>query len=237
VDGQPLVLGSADWLREQGIALTANLETPAAWPGATVLHLAVRGQEVARILLSDDLRPDARATVETLRNRGLHVALLSGDREQAATAIAQGLGGIQAIAEVLPDGKAQVIAKLRAAGQRVVMIGDGINDAPALVSADVGIALGSGTDVSMASADIILTRDTLAHVPQALALAQCTLATIRQNIGLSIAYNLVMVPLAMAATITQLIAAIAMPLSSLAVIGNSARIASVLKRQGAGKRP
>lgn len=229
VDGQSLVIGSGDWLREQGIALTPTLETPSAWSGATVLHLAVGGREVARLLLSDDLRPDARATVETLRDRGLRVSLLSGDQQQAATAIAQRLGGIQAIAEVLPDGKAEVIAKLRAAGQQVVMVGDGVNDAPALVSADVGIALGSGTDVSIASADIILTRNALAHVPQALVLAQRTLAAIRQNIALSVVYNLIMIPLAMAGLITPLVAAIAMPLSSLAVIGNSARIASVLK--------
>ncbi|MBK5967434.1 MULTISPECIES: heavy metal translocating P-type ATPase [Thiorhodovibrio] len=234
VDGQSLVLGSADWLREQGIALAKDIETPPDWPGATVLHLAVAGTEVARLLLSDDLRQDAQATVNALLARGLQVSLLSGDRQQAAVAIAQRLGNIQAIAEVLPEGKAEVIAKLRAAGQRVVMVGDGVNDAPALVSADIGMALGSGTDVSMASADIILTRNELTRVPQALALAQRTLTAIRQNIGLSIVYNLIMVPLAMAAMITPLVAAIAMPLSSLAVIGNSARIASVLKKQGGG---
>ncbi len=230
VDGQPLVLGSADWLREQGIVLATGLERPADWPGATVLHLAVAGTEVARLLLSDDLREDARCAVDALLAQGLRVSLLSGDRQLAATAIAQRLGGIQAIADVLPEGKAEVIAGLRACGQRVVMVGDGVNDAPALVNADVGIALGSGTDLSMASADIILIRNELNRVPQALALAQRTLAAIRQNIGLSLAYNLIMVPLAMSAMITPLVAAIAMPLSSLAVIGNSARIASLLKR-------
>lgn len=233
VDGQPLVLGSADWLREQGIAPTAGLESPPDGLGATVLHLAVSGSEVARLLLSDDLREDARSAVEALVAQGLRVSLLSGDRQLAVAAIAQRLGGIQAIAEVLPHGKAGVIASLRESGHRLVMVGDGVNDAPALVSADVGIALGSGTDLSMASADIILTRNELCRVPQALALARRTLAAIRQNVGLSIGYNLIMVPLAIAGMITPLIAAIAMPLSSLAVIGNSARIASVLKRSDA----
>ncbi|EIC21854.1 heavy metal translocating P-type ATPase [Thiorhodovibrio frisius] len=229
VDGQVLALGSAAWLQSLGIALHASLESPTDWPRATLLHLAVDGREVARLLLRDDLREDARAAVDALLAAGLQVSLLSGDRQTTASEIAKRLGGIEAIAEVLPEGKSAVIAGLRAAGQRVAMVGDGVNDAPALVRSDVGIALGSGTDVSMASADIVLTGNELVRVPQALALARRTLGIIRQNIGLSIAYNLVMVPLAMAALITPLVAAIAMPLSSLAVIGNSARIGRIPK--------
>ncbi|WPL16311.1 Copper-exporting P-type ATPase A [Thiorhodovibrio winogradskyi] len=230
VDGQTLALGSAAWLESLGMALDKRLASPTDWPGVTLLHLGLDGREVARLLLRDDLREDARTAVDALIAAGLQVSLLSGDRQATASEMAKRLGGITAIAEVLPEGKAAEISRLRASGQRVAMVGDGVNDAPALVSADVGIALGSGTDVSMASADIVLTGNELARVPQALALAQRTLVTIRQNIGLSIAYNLVMVPLAMAALITPLVAAIAMPLSSLAVVGNSARIGGLLKK-------
>jgi Cu2+-exporting ATPase len=198
-----------------------------------VLHLAVAGQEKLRLVLHDALRPDAEAAVAALGACGLQVSLLSGDRPAAVQALAARLGGIEAIGGVLPEGKAAVVARLRASGETLVMVGDGVNDAPALVEADVGMALGSGTEVSMASADIILTGSELAQVPQTQVLARRTLAIIRQNIGLSIGYNLLMVPLAMAGLITPLIAAIAMPLSSLAVIGNSTRIGKVLKRSDA----
>ena len=133
------------------------------------------------------------------------------------------------IAEVLPKEKDKVIQKLQQQGQKVAMIGDGINDAPALIRADVGIAIGSGTDVSMESADIILLSNELDKIRLASALSRRTLRTIRQNITLSITYNIIMVPLAMMAFVTPLFAAIAMPISSLAVIGNAARIRSLFK--------
>ena len=136
---------------------------------------------------------------------------------------------MEVIAEVLPDEKDKVISRLQEGGRKVVMVGDGINDAPALVRADVGIALGSGTDVSIASADIVLISSELNKVRLAAALSTRTLRTIHQNIGISILYNVIMVPLAMSAYVTPLVAAVSMPVSSLLVIGNAARIRTLFR--------
>ena len=234
VDGSTVVVGNADWLRRCGVepaawsAETAPADGVAAL-GVTPVHCAIDGAEVLCLSIEDRLRPDAAETIRLLRDDGVKVTLLTGDRRAVAERIAAQLGGIDVIAEVLPQDKDRVVAELQRGGQRVAMIGDGINDAPALVRADVGIAVGSGTDVSIASADIVLMSSELMRVRDAGLLARRTLRAIRQNIGLSIAYNTVMVPLAMAATITPLIAAVSMPLSSLAVIGNSARIRGLFR--------
>ncbi len=229
VAGARVVIGTIEWLRRNGVE-------PKDWPAhgrasqtATRVHCAVDGVEVMRLLIEDRLRPDAIDIVRRLRADGLRVTLLTGDRRAAAEHIAAQLGDVELIAEVMPADKDGVIARLQQSGQRVAMIGDGVNDAPALVRADVGIAVGSGTDVSIASADIVLIANELMPVHDAGRLARRTVRTIRQNIAVSIAYNSIMVPLAMAAMITPLIAAISMPLSSLAVIGNSARIRSLFR--------
>ncbi|MCG6942192.1 MAG: heavy metal translocating P-type ATPase [Thiohalocapsa sp.] len=233
VDESDVVIGTADWLARCGVesAGAPLAQSTGAELDATV-HCAVDGVDVLHLTLRDRPRPDAAETIRALRADGIHVTLLTGDRRAIAEAIAAEIGADQVIAEVLPADKDAVIGRLRDAGQRVAMVGDGINDAPALVRADVGIAVGSGTDVSIASADIVLMASELARVRDAGTLARRTLEVIRQNIGLSIAYNLVMVPLAMAALITPLVAAIAMPLSSLAVIGNSARIRGFVGGRG-----
>ncbi|MES9859560.1 MAG: heavy metal translocating P-type ATPase [Candidatus Thiodiazotropha sp. LLP2] len=192
-------------------------------------RVAVNGNEVGLVAVEDRIRPDAKDLIASLKAEGMKLTLLSGDRRQSAEAIAERLGGLDVIAEVLPEEKDQVVKQLQSEGQRVAMVGDGVNDAPALVRADVGIAMGSGTDVSIASADIVLMSSELERVRLAIALSRRALLTIRQNIGISISYNIVMVPLAMTAVVTPLVAAISMPLSSLAVIGNSARIRTLFK--------
>jgi Cu2+-exporting ATPase len=167
--------------------------------------------------------------VDTLRAQGIKMTLLSGDRKVVAEAVAAQLGGMEVIAEVLPQDKDRVIQQLQQRGAIVAMVGDGINDAPALIRADVGIALGSGTDVSVESADIVLMHNELDKVRLATLLSRRTLRTIKQNIGLSFLYNVIMVPLAMMARVTPLVAAITMPISSLVVIGNAARIRNLFK--------
>jgi Cu2+-exporting ATPase len=187
-----------------------------------------------RLDAEDHLRADAAEVIRQLQADGIRVTMLTGDRAAVARRIADRLGVQDVIAEVRPEDKAQVVASLQQDGARVAMVGDGINDAPALVRADVGMAVGSGTDVSIASADIVLMSSELMRVRDAAALSRRTLTTIRQNIGLSITYNLIMVPLAMAALITPLVAAISMPLSSLAVIGNSARLRRLFGQRASG---
>lgn len=232
VEGALLLAGNSSWLQNNRIDLQASLEQRATeidQQGISFIRIALGGKEVALIGIEDRIREEAPALIRDLKAEGMEVTLLSGDRRQTAEAIARRLGGMEVIAEVLPEEKDQVIQSLQAGGRKVAMVGDGVNDAPALVRADVGIAMGSGTDVSIASADIVLMSNELEKVRLAAGLSRRTLKTIRQNIGISIVYNLIMVPLAMAAIVTPLVAAISMPLSSLAVIGNSARIRTLFR--------
>lgn len=226
------LIGNRAWLMNNDVEFDPKLEdgvTQLDQNGVGSIRVARDGREIAVLAIEDRIRTQARELVEALKAEGLQLTLLTGDRRSVAEAIADRLGGMEVIAEVLPEDKDQVIRNLQQGGHRVAMVGDGVNDAPALVRANVGIALGSGTDVSIASADIVLLSNELNKVRLAIALSRRTLRTIRQNIGLSIMYNIIMVPLAMAAIITPLVAAISMPLSSLAVIGNASRLRTLFK--------
>ncbi len=234
VGGQIVLLGSAEWLMRCGIVLDVNLQAKAIeleTQAMSCVYVAQNGKHVAMIALADKLRGDAQQLVNDLRAEGITLTLLSGDRRPVAEAIARQLGGMEVIAEVLPQDKDQVIQRLQKSGAVVAMVGDGVNDAPALIRADVGIALGSGTDVSVESADIVLMYNELDKVRQATQLSRRTLRTIKQNIGLSFVYNAIMVPLAMMARVNPLVAAISMPISSLIVIGNAARIRTLFKNK------
>ncbi len=234
VAGQAVLMGSAEWLARQGVVLDPVLQARAhelEMQAMSCVYMAREGKHVAIIALADKLRSDALQLVNELRAAGITMTLLSGDRRPVAEAVARQLGGMEVIAEVLPQDKDQVIQRLQQGGAVVAMVGDGINDAPALIRADVGIALGSGTDVSVESADIVLMHNELDKVRQATQLSRRTLRTIKQNIGLSFVYNAIMVPLAMMARVSPLVAAISMPFSSLVVIGNAARIRTLFKEQ------
>jgi Cu2+-exporting ATPase len=234
VAGQAVLLGSAEWLVRQGIILDEPLQATAhtlETQAMSCVYMSQDGKHVAIIALADKLRGDALQMVDELRAAGITMTLLSGDRRPVAEAVARQLGGMEVIAEVLPQDKDQVIQRLQQSGAVVAMVGDGVNDAPALIRADVGIALGSGTDVSVESADIVLMYNELDKVRQATQLSRRTLLTIKQNIGLSFVYNAIMVPLAMMAHVSPLVAAITMPISSLVVIGNAGRIRTLFKKQ------
>jgi Cu2+-exporting ATPase len=202
VNGDTVLLGNWEWLSWHGVVIddiAQQMANRLATEGKTVVGVAVAGTLVGVIGVQDTLRNDAHSTVEQLRQMGLRVMLLSGDRPEAASAIAQQLGidHIDVIAGVPPSKKASVIQDIQTQFQHhVAMIGDGINDAPALSQADVGIALHSGTDVAMETAQIVLMGDRLSDVVQAISLSRATFNKIRQNLFWAFAYNTIGIPLA-----------------------------------------
>lgn len=190
--------------------------------GTVVTREPLRAE--AAIAVADTVRPDAREAVARLQAEGMHVTLLTGDNQRVAAAVAAVVGIDDVVAEVLPGDKAAHVQRLRDGGARVAMVGDGVNDAPALALADIGIAVGVGTDVAREASDITVIGGDLAAVPHAIALARRTLATIRGNLVWAFAYNVLAIPLAAAGLLHPMIAAAAMGGSSLFVVGNSLRL-------------
>lgn len=223
--GQTLRMGSRRLLTSMGMEMPVSLDDSyqkiEQAMGVAVLVM-VDDRVLGVIGLFDQVREGAAVLISSLRARNIGVTLLSGDSVVAANKVAETLGcDIDVIAEVLPQDKSQVIASLQQQGLCVAMVGDGVNDAPALVRANVGIAMGSGTDVSLDCADMVLMGNQLNRLLFALDLAKQTMRTIRQNINLSLGYNVIVVPTAMSASLTPVFASIAMPISSLLVIGNA----------------
>ena len=219
VDGRTVMAGTPRWLAASGIEAG---EVPKG-PGS-VVGVAADGAFAGWILLEDTLRAEASEAVAALRAAGVKVVLLSGDAEPAVEAVAAELGIDDWRGRCLPEDKAERVRELKAAGHVVAMLGDGINDAPALALADLGVAMGSGTEVAMETAGLTLARDDLRLVPEALALSKATLRTIRQNLGWAFVYNVLAIPLAMAGVLSPMIAGAAMALSSVSVVGNSLRL-------------
>ncbi len=234
VDGRAVVVGSERFLGELGVDGRAIAEAARAEEARarTVLRVAVDGRAAGAIALADALKPSAREVVDRLARRGASVFLLTGDNPATARAIAAELGlpAERVFAGVLPDGKAAKVAELRGRGGRVAMVGDGLNDAPALAAADVGIALGTGTDLAKAVADVVIASGDLRGIPRALRLGRATLSAIRQNLFWAFAYNTVGIPLAafgLFGTYGPMIAALAMSLSSVTVVARSSLLAGL----------
>ena len=222
VAGVEVLLGNIGMLRDKEVAVNGGGEMKNG--AVTVVYCAVGGEYAGLLEVSDILRVDARDTVELLKGAGGKLTLLTGDTKDAAEAIADAVGGMHVLSGMMPHDKYAVIDALRKQGETVAMVGDGVNDAPALVRADVGIAVGGAADVSIESADVVLLGSRLSKLVTAVNISRATIKVIKQNLSLSLAYNAVMVPLAMMGYVTPVVAALAMPLSSLLVIGNAARI-------------
>jgi len=233
VEGRRVSVGNARLMLQQGIELgdSRTRGEAIAEAGATPMYVAVDGTLRGLIALADTLKPEARGVVAQLRALGLEVWLLTGDTWSTARHIGQQAGIEHIAAEVLPAGKVAHVKGLQAQGKRVAMVGDGINDAPALAQADTGIALGTGTDVAIAASDITLVGSGLAGVVEALAMSRRTMAVIRQNLFWAFAYNAILIPVAMGALfplfglrLNPLLSAVAMSLSSVSVVSNSVRL-------------
>ncbi len=228
VGGHAVAVGNAALFRELGIS-SGGEEAAAAFAaeGKTALSIASDGVVIGVLAVSDMLKKDAARSVRGLREAGLAVVMLTGDHRSAAERIAAEAGIDRVEPEVLPDQKAARIREIQREGRRVAMVGDGINDAPALAQADVGIALGTGTDIAMESADLTLVHGDLDGVARAIRLSRRMMRTIRQNLFWAFAYNVVGIPLAAFGLLNPMIAAGAMAFSSVSVVGNSLRLRRV----------
>jgi heavy metal translocating P-type ATPase len=227
VDGVAVRIGTRAFLAEGGAVVPGPADDRARAfeeRGDTVAFLSQGGRLLAMLVVADALRPEAREAVDGLTRLGLRVGLLSGDNRRTTDAIAGRLGIADAVAEVTPAGKRERVAALQARGRRVLVAGDGVNDAPALTQADVGVAMSRGTDVTMESAEAVLVRDDLRLVPELVRLSRTTYRIIRENLFWALVYNVVAVPLAMAGLLHPIVAAGAMAASSTFVVGNSLRI-------------
>ncbi|MFA4901395.1 MAG: heavy metal translocating P-type ATPase [Desulfobaccales bacterium] len=233
IDGQAVILGNLAFLSQQGISspLINHQQDQLSREGKTAIFLAVAGLPVGVIAAADTLKPRAAKTVAALKNMGLKILLLSGDNKMTAAAVAKSIGIEDVLAEVLPGDKALKVMELQAHGEVVAMVGDGINDAPALAAADVGIALGTGADVALEAADLTLIRDDLDLIPAAINLSRQMMRIIRQNLFWAFCYNVVAIPVAAGAfyplwgwTLNPALAAAAMAMSSVSVVTNSLRL-------------
>jgi Cu+-exporting ATPase len=236
IEGRLVLAGNRRLMDERAVSFSAP-EADAdrlAEEGKTPMYVAIDGRAAGVIAVADVIKPSAKAAVEHLRKMGVEVVMLTGDNEKTAAAIAKQAGVDRVLAEVLPQDKSMEIKRLQEAGRNVAMVGDGVNDAPALAQADVGIAIGSGADVAMESADIVLMRSDPMDVPAAVNLSKRTIRNIKQNLCWAFGYNVVGIPIAAGALylfggplLNPMLAAAAMSLSSVSVLTNALRLKHV----------
>ena len=241
LDGSRVVLGNLKLMRDRSYTLD-GLEDEAdrlAGEGKTPMFVAVDGEAAGIVAVADTLKDNSIEAVERLRDLGLEVAMITGDNARTAEAIGAAVGIDRVLAEVLPEHKAEEVKRLQDQGRVVAMVGDGINDAPALAQADIGIAIGTGTDVAIEASDITLIRGDLMTIVTAISLSKATMRTIRQNLFWAFAYNTALIPLAagilyplFGILLSPMFAAAAMALSSVSVVSNSLRLRRFRPAQG-----
>lgn len=236
VDGKTLYIGTSELMRDNNIALDAEPADAKTWSesGRTPIYVAIDGKLAAVFTQDDPIKASAKELIKRLHADGLKTAMVTGDAESTAKRIAKELGIDEVVANVKPDGKVDAVKRLKKQWGQVIFVGDGINDAPALASADVGFAIGTGTDVAIESADVVLMSDNLTVVQQAFALSEATMRNIRQNLFWAFAYNTALIPVAAGVLypffgilLSPMLAAGAMALSSVFVITNALRLKTV----------
>ncbi|MFL6227361.1 MAG: heavy metal translocating P-type ATPase [Pyrinomonadaceae bacterium] len=233
VEGLRVLIGNAALMKERGVVVNEfdGRAARLAGEGKTPIYVAVADRLAGLLGVADELKPESQAAVASFRRMGLEVVMLTGDNRRTADAVARSLGITRVLAEVLPDAKAEEIKRLQREGRKVGMVGDGINDAPALAQADLGISIGTGTDVAVEASDVTLVGGDLSGVVAAISLSRATVRTIRQNLFWAFAYNVVGIPVAAGALypltgwlLSPVIASAAMSLSSVSVVANSLRL-------------
>lgn len=221
IGGTSYQLGSPLFIAQSGVSLDESRIQALQQQGKSIIAVARGGTLLGVIAFADRLRDSSRAAVAKLHGMGIRVVMLSGDNAATAQAIATQAGIAEFRAEVLPQDKAAVVQSFKAGGDLIGMVGDGINDAPALAAADVGFAMKSGSDVAIEAADLTLMRNNLASVVDAISLSRATLRKIRQNLFFAFAYNILGIPLAAAGMLNPVIAGAAMAMSSVSVVSNA----------------
>jgi Cu+-exporting ATPase len=236
IGGRRIALGNAALMCELHVAteLLDGAAEVARQQGATAIYVAIDGRIAGIVAIADPIKPSARGALAALRAQGLRIVMLTGDNLTTAQAVARTIGIDEIEAGVLPERKSEVVQRLRDRGRRVAMVGDGVNDAPALAAADVGIAMGSGTDVAIESAGVTLLTGDLAGLVRARRLSVAVMHNIRQNLAFAFLYNAAGVPIAAGVLypgfgilLSPMVGAAAMALSSVSVIGNALRLARV----------
>lgn len=234
VEGRAVLIGTRSYLREHNVSIEAVedqvSELEAA--GKTVMLLSVDGTAQGLLAVADRVKDSSRRAIQVLKEMGLQVYMITGDNRRTAEAIGREVGVADIMADVLPERKAQAVEEIRKQGKIVAMVGDGINDAPALVTADIGMAMGTGTDIAMESADITLMNGDLMSVPIAIQLSQRTMRKIKQNLFWAFFYNIVGIPIAALGMLNPIIAGAAMAFSSVSVVSNSLSLKRFKVKQG-----